>query len=32
MELEAYIRLGKECGLDGKEILEFAVAERDSAL
>ena len=28
MDLEAYIRLGKECGLGGKELLDFAIAEK----
>ena len=32
MDLEAYIRLGKECGLGGKELLDFAIAERDRVL
>ena len=32
MDLEEYVRLGKECGLEGKELLDFAVTQRDSAL
>ena len=32
MDLEVYIRLGKECGLNGKDLLDFASAERDREL
>lgn len=32
MDLERYVKLGKDCGLEGKELLAFAVQQRDSAL
>ena len=32
MELEDYIKIGKECGLAGQELLQFARDERDTVM